>query len=168
MVLSRFSLFVACFFVVIALAIGVAFDRYVLRRDYLIQMRVDCDPAVERCFVGVCDPEAGEDCSEGSTGEETFYYAIALRNAQSLPGCELNTADCTLGACREGETECQMQFCSTEAVESEEECSSPEAFTTEPIEKDVVSDEAKASGEVLIKAAPENAEDKASQGNTDQ
>lgn len=130
--MKRKSLVLAIlFFVVILLAIASAFHRYITKHDYLVEMRVGCDPAIDSCFVGVCDPDMGERCSEDRDGASEYSYAVVQRNAQYLPACGLNAEDCPITACQVGETECEMRYCTEEDVQAGTACSTPETATAD-------------------------------------
>lgn len=132
MIFSKSSVLVVSFSLAVALAIWVSYDRYVIQEDYLVQTRVECDPALNRCFTSVCDPSIGEMCEAAETEGKFFYYAVALRNARSLRECGLNTPGCASRPCQEGETaECEMHFCTDTDFEAGAECTSPETFVTD-------------------------------------
>lgn len=151
MILSKSSVLVGGFFLTVALAIWVSYDRYVIQENYLVQTRVECDPTLNRCFAGVCDPDIGEMCEAAETEGESFYYAIALRNARSLRECKLNTPGCASRPCQENEAAaCEMHFCTDTDVEAGVECTSPETFVAD--QGDETSERDSASGVDAIEA----------------
>lgn len=119
------------FFLVIVLAIGFAFNRYIVEHDYLIEMRVSCDPTVAPCFIGVCDPEMGERCNSDPSEYSEYYYSIIRRNAKHLPVCGLNSGDCPVPTCQIYETECEMRFCTDGDIQAGVECTDPDIFATQ-------------------------------------
>lgn len=122
----KYWILISLFLGAIVLATGVSFHRYVVEHDYLVEMRVACDPALNRCFMGACDAEAGELCGDDpATTPEEYTYAIIRRNAKYLPACDLNADDCLPPTCGDGEPECEMRFCTDEDTEAGTDCSAP-------------------------------------------
>jgi hypothetical protein len=102
--------------------------RYIVVKDYVIEAQVNCDPLTEQCFVVVCDPEMGEECS-GNREEDTSYYKILHRNARHIPACNPEAPDCPVTACQVGEEGCFVILCDP-SVEGAT-CSDPETYQRE-------------------------------------
>ena len=75
------------FFLVLAGSIFLTYYRYMVVKDYIIETQVSCDPMVESCFIYVCDPENGEECT-GDLEQDTSYYKLLHRNAKNIPLCD--------------------------------------------------------------------------------
>jgi len=113
-------------------------------RDYIIEAEAPCDPYSESCFVYVCDPEAGEECT-GDPEEDTSYYKVIHRNAKNIPLCDPNDEDCEALVCPVGEADCEISLCDPE-MEEDIECSDPVVYTEEhPIEEEVIDEESEES-----------------------
>lgn len=134
---KKSKIFFIVFFLLIAGSVGASYYKFIVKRDYIIEAQADCDPYAKKCFVYVCDPAAGEECT-GNPEEDTSYYKIIRRNAQNIPLCDPAKEGCDALVCPSGEPECEIAFCDQEkAKESEVECSDPEVYALEnPIESD--------------------------------
>ena len=117
------------FFLVLAGSIFLTYYRYMVIRDYVIEAQVGCDPMTESCFVYVCDPENGEDCT-GNLEQDTSYYKLLHRNAKNIPLCDPTEADCLVAVCLPGEADCQVTLCDPTS-EEDVVCSDPEAYQME-------------------------------------
>jgi len=125
-----------------------------IKKDYVIEASVDCDPYSEACFVWECDPESdveGESCT-GDPEEDIWYFKIARRNASRIPLCDPNTDEnCQPFLCDDpsdaeagGEEECEEELCTEENMEGyyATSCNDPVAFTEEnPIEEEDAEEE---------------------------
>ena len=101
------------FSIAILLSIAASYDRYMVKRDYIIEAQVDCDPMMESCFVQKCDPES-QDVTTMCTGnpkEDTTYYKNIRKNAMNISLCNPQNADCKPMVCAEGETDCSYTLC---------------------------------------------------------
>lgn len=161
------------FFTVILLVIIFSFRRYVVEHDYLVEMRVGCDPMTDHCFIGVCDPEMGERCSDDPDLTSEYYYAVIRRNAKHLPACGLNAEGCPTTACQVGEEECEIRYCTDEDTETGAECSDPESFAVESDEfletvVEEVGDLEYTTGEISAGVEDKMAREAVGQSNTDQ
>lgn len=99
----------AILFGILILLVGGAtffsWDRYWNKNDYLVDLRIPCDPATESCFVFV-DPECeGADCS--------YYYKIAIAPAFLLEDCRPDEGECLVEKCSESDL-CEITLCSEE------------------------------------------------------
>ena len=117
------------FFLVLAGSIFLTYYRYMVVRDYIIEAEVSCDPMVESCFVYVCDPESGEECT-GDPEQDTSYYKLLHRNAKNIPLCDPEEADCLAAVCQPGEADCQVTLCDSTGAE-DVTCSDPETYQME-------------------------------------
>ena len=117
------------FFLVLAGSIFLTYYRYMIVRDYVIEAQVSCDPMTESCFVYVCDPENGEECT-GDSEQDTSYYKLLHRNAKNIPLCDPTEADCLVAVCLPGEADCQVTFCDPTS-EEDVVCSDPETYRME-------------------------------------
>ena len=122
------------FFLVLAGSIFLTYYRYMVVKDYIIETQVSCDPMVESCFIYVCDPENGEECT-GDLEQDTSYYKLLHRNAKNIPLCDPAEADCPVAVCRPGEVDCQVTLCDPAAGE-DMACSNPSDFEAKDEEVD--------------------------------
>ena len=122
------------FFLVLAGSIFLTYYRYMVVKDYVIETQVSCDPMVESCFIYVCDPENGEECT-GDLEQDTSYYKLLHRNAKNIPLCDPAEADCPVAVCRPGEVDCQVTLCDPAAGEAMA-CSNPSDFEAKDEEVD--------------------------------
>jgi len=133
------------FFVVLIIgAVGVTYWRIMIKRDYIIQSQVDCDPYTEECFVHVCDPTAGEECT-GKPEEDTSYYKIIRKNASRIPMCDPNKDENCVIQCEANEPECEYELCSADNVPEGETCNNPEEYTQNNPPADEPADETEAA-----------------------
>lgn len=123
------KIFFLVFFLVLAGSIFLTYYRYMIVRDYVIEAQVGCDPMTESCFVYVCDPESGEECT-GDPEQDTSYYKLLHRNAKNIPLCDPTEADCLVAVCLPGEADCQVTLCDPTS-EEENMCSDPETYRKE-------------------------------------
>ncbi|MDI6777844.1 MAG: hypothetical protein QMD77_01520 [Patescibacteria group bacterium] len=125
-------------------AVAVTFWRYIVKRDYIIQAQIDCDPETQNCFVWECDPmslEEGEQCT-GNPDNDVWYYKIISRNAKNIPDCDPNDENCTAYVCGEGEKDCGYELCAPENVPEGEECNDPEQYLIDnPPEEEIQCEE---------------------------
>jgi hypothetical protein len=114
----------------ILVSIGATFYRYIVKRDYIVQAQIDCDPETENCLVWRCDPASiveGEACT-GTPENDIWYYKILNRNAKNIPDCDPKDENCTAYQCEPHEQECEMTSCSPDSLKKGEECSVPEQY----------------------------------------
>lgn len=130
------KIFFIAFFLLIAGSVGATYYRYIVAHDYIVQAEAECDPYTEACFIYVCDPEAGEECT-GDPVEDTSYYKLITRNAKNIPLCDPAEEDCEALMCPEGEAECEITLCDPATAEDGTECNDPDAYTLEnPLEEE--------------------------------
>lgn len=129
------KIFFSIFFLLIAGSVGVTYYRYVVVHDYIVQAEAECDPYTEACFIYVCDPEAGEECT-GDPVEDTSYYKLISRNAKNIPLCDPAEAGCEALMCPEGEAECEITLCDPATAEDGIECNDPDVYTLEHPEEE--------------------------------
>jgi len=137
---KKSKIFFIVFFLLIVSSVVVTYYRIVVQRDYMIQAEAACDPYAESCFVYVCNPEAGEECT-GDPIEDTSYYKLIDRNAKNIPSCDPNDETCTALICGEGEADCTYTLCDPAAAVDGEVCNDPVTYTLEnPIEEESSTD----------------------------
>ncbi len=113
--------------------------RIMIKKDYVVETQVDCDPETEACFIWECDSEStveGEACT-GDPETDIWYYKIARRNASMIPLCDPETdeslsadeAGCEPWTCEPGEKDCSETLCDeiTKAEQSVE-CNDPKEY----------------------------------------
>jgi hypothetical protein len=113
-------------------SVGTAYYRYMVVRDYVVEMQTDCDPMSEACFIYVCDPEV-EECS-GNPEEDTWYYKMFRRNAANIPICDPSEEGCEAYVCAEEEQDCEVILCDETTLaefDAGDACSDPEAYNLE-------------------------------------
>jgi hypothetical protein len=130
---SRSKILFAVISLLIVGSVAVTFWRYVMRRDYIVQAQIDCDPEMEKCFVWECDPNSaveGEACT-GDEESDIWYYKTFRRNAKNIPMCDPNDEDCTAYVCDPSEDDCSEELCTDENVPEGESCNDPEQYLLE-------------------------------------
>lgn len=124
-------------------SVGVTYWRIMIKKDYVVEAQVDCDPYEKNCFVWECDPNSiveGEACT-GDPENDIWYYAVAKRTAAKVPLCDPATDDtCDPWTCEEGEKDCSETLCDeTTKVEQEAECNDPVQYAIDnPEEEEAV------------------------------
>ncbi|MCK9379351.1 MAG: hypothetical protein M0P97_04385 [Candidatus Moranbacteria bacterium] len=138
---KKSKILIAVFVALIFISVGVTYWRIVIKKDYVIESQVDCDPYSEECFVWKCDSQSsveGEACT-GEPDEDIWYFKIVRRNAGNVPFCDPeNDEDCLPFLCAEGEKDCEEEFCTEENMEnySATSCNDPVIFSAQnPIEE---------------------------------
>ncbi|HBO16807.1 MAG: hypothetical protein UR69_C0001G0228 [Candidatus Moranbacteria bacterium GW2011_GWE2_35_2-] len=138
---KKSKILIAVFIALIFISIGATFWRIVIKKDYIIESQVDCDPYSENCFVWECDPESfeeGEACT-GNMEEDVWYFKVVRRNASDIPFCDPDAdEECEPFLCSEGEKDCGEEFCTEENMEnySATSCNDPAIFSAQnPIEE---------------------------------
>lgn len=122
---------------------GATFYRYMIKKDYIVQAQVDCDPYSEACFVWNCDPGSeieGEACT-GDPEIDTWYYKIINKNASQISSCDANDESCDALVCAQNEPDCEFVFCNLENKEENgsEICINPEEYTlANPVEEEEI------------------------------
>jgi len=128
------------FFIVLGLliagSVAVTYWRIMVKKDYVIESQVDCDPTVDKCFIWECDPASdveGEKCT-GDPDNDIWYYQIARRNASRIPLCDPDKDDnCKPMECDPAtEKDCSVTFCDEiTKVAQKVECSDPVKYNEE-------------------------------------
>ncbi|KKQ52435.1 MAG: hypothetical protein US70_C0009G0030 [Parcubacteria group bacterium GW2011_GWD2_38_11] len=131
-------------------SVGATYWRIMIKKDYVIEAQIDCDPYEEKCFVWECDPDSTEE-GEACTGDEEndiWYFAVARRNAANIPLCDPETDEsCDPWTCVEpygdgiwGEKDCEKILCDEVTKEEQGvECNDPIQYTIDnPIEDEEV------------------------------
>lgn len=116
-------------FLLIVASIGATYWRIFVKKDYVIENQVDCDPTVDKCFIWKCDPAStteGEACT-GDPEKDIWYYQIAKRGAANIPMCDPDKDEtCDPWTCAEDEKDCSQTFCDeTTKEEQRTECNDP-------------------------------------------
>ncbi len=104
----------------IVLAAGYSYYRFMVADDYVVEYEVDCDPATQACFTGCDDDE----CTS------TYAYALMQKRAPDIEReCGVDITDCEAAqSCLEGDTGCSVSYCDPE---SDGECIGPNAAVSE-------------------------------------
>jgi len=131
--------------VLIFSSVASAFYRYIIKKDYIIQAQIDCDPLEESCFVWECDPESDEE-GEACTGDEEvnlWTYKIINKNASRIVSCDQDDEDCEALFCGENEPDCGFVFCNEENKEEygSEICTYPEDYSEDENEESLGGEE---------------------------
>lgn len=87
---SKILFWTMLFFV--CLSVSASYYRFIVIHDYIIETKIDCDSAIESCFVWVCDPQIEGECT-GNVDDDVWYYKFAYRNAKYIPECFNDTCD---------------------------------------------------------------------------
>ncbi|QQS61463.1 MAG: hypothetical protein IPN70_00810 [Candidatus Moraniibacteriota bacterium] len=114
------------FLVGVAISLGATYTKYILLKDYTIQMHLPCDPSLESCFVYECE-EGEENCILSEDGRELQYYKLINKKAYAFPSCEDDSVEsCDEEIkCEMEEKDCEVLFCQEEESSQKEECSNP-------------------------------------------
>lgn len=112
-----------------------SFLKFIVFENYMVRLRVDCDPAVEVCFVEHCvpDPDNGVECSENPRESDAYFKAL-FRKAGKVDNCEKHPEVCDPLVCQAGEKNCYVANCdpATLDLEAGEECIFPEEYLAMP------------------------------------
>ena len=128
-------IFFAVFFGLIFAVVGITYHRYLILKDYYIQVEAECDPAREKCFIYECDPsEEGGECPEDPE-EGISYYKLIKKKAFAIPDCDPASLDCPKLFCAP-EEDCEETLCEEESLEEGEKCSDPETYLEEQAKGD--------------------------------
>lgn len=143
----------------IAGSVVASYYRYMIKRDYIVQAQIECDPETEKCFVWECDPTSLEEekCT-GNPDNDTWYYKIFRRNAQSIPDCDPADENCPAYVCGEGEADCSEELCTPENVPEEETCNDPEQYLLENPPKECEEGDEECLSEAEEECAPDDEE----------
>lgn len=124
-------------------SVAVTYWRIMIKKDYVIENQVDCDPYEKACFVWKCDPNStveGEACVNDPE-KDIWYYAVAKRNAANVPLCDPDKDEtCDPWTCQEGEKDCSETLCDdTNKEEQGVECNDSAQYTLDnPVEEEAV------------------------------
>ena len=160
---KKSKVFLWVFFLLIVTSVGVTYWRIMVKRDYVIENQVDCDPYEKACFVWECDPAStveGEACT-GDAETDVWYYAVAKRSAANIPMCDPEVDEnCDPWTCGEGEKDCSETLCDeTTKVEQEAECNDPAQYTIDnPVEEEEAATECEEGDEECLAAEQEDPE----------
>ncbi len=156
---KKSKLLIAIVTMLILISILITFWRIMIKRDYIIENQIDCDPTIDACFIWECDPEStveGEACT-GDPEMDSWYYQIARRNAAKIPMCDPEQDEtCDPWTCEEGEKDCSMTFCDeTTKEEQGVECNDPVQYNIDNPEEEASACE---EGDEACLAAEEESE----------
>lgn len=149
------KIFFAVFFLLIVGSVVMTYWRIMVKKDYVIESQVDCDPEAEKCFVWECDPESSEEgeACVGDPEKDIWYYQIARRKAYRIPLCDPEDESCLPMDCDpKVEEGCEVVFCNEETkIAQEVECSDPEEYLkNNPLEEDFSETECEEGDETCI------------------
>jgi len=141
---KKSKIFFIIFSLLIVGSVSLAYYKLMIKRDYVTENQVDCDPTVEKCFVWKCDPNATDE-SEKCTGDpekDIWYYQLAKRNTSRIPLCDPNKDEkCEPMKCDStAEEDCSITFCDDKKnkVEQNAECNDPVQYNIDnPPEEEV-------------------------------
>ncbi len=132
------------FALLIVASVGVTFWRIMIKKDYVVEAQVDCDPYEKNCFVWECDPEStveGEACL-GDPESDIWYFNVTRRNASVIPLCDPETDEnCDPWTCEDGEKDCEQVFCDETNMEDQfaSSCVDPAQFAIDnPVEEEAI------------------------------
>lgn len=140
---KKSKIFFIIFGMLVVVMVGATYWRIMIKKDYVVEAQIDCDPYIQNCFIWECDPNSnveGEACT-GDAEKDIWYYNIVKRNAGRIPLCDPATDEnCTALVCGENEPECEQIFCNDENKgEQGVECNDPVKYTEEnPVEEEAV------------------------------
>lgn len=141
---KKSKIFFIVFGILIAASVAVTYWRIMVKKDYIIESQVDCDPYAEACFIWKCNPTStveGEKCT-GDPESDIWYFKVAKRNASRIPLCDTNTDEnCQPMLCESGEEDCSEMLCTEDQLEAQyaSGCVDPVKYTEEnPIEEEAI------------------------------
>jgi len=126
-------------------SVSFTYWKIMVKRDYVIENQVDCDPYEEKCFIWECDSESseeGEKCT-GNPDDDIWYYKIARRKAVNIPLCNPEKDEnCDPFVCNSDEIDCSETLCDDETkVKQGAECNNPIKYSAEnPMEEEISAD----------------------------
>lgn len=86
----------------------------IFKKDYLLYIKIPCNPANENCFVQSCDSEDPR-CPPESEGK--FYYKVLFKKERDIPPNCTGTG-CLEVTCKPGEESCSVFLCSDVNLET--------------------------------------------------
>lgn len=110
------------FFSIIIIVTGISYYKYFILKDYLIEIEVDCNPKLEKCFIYECDPSVDEECPK-NVKKRISYYKIIRKKANTIPNCDPNSENCSALKCNKSE-DCEEVLCDEANLQEGERCSS--------------------------------------------
>lgn len=123
---KKSKIFFSVFFCIAFIVTAISFYKFYVLKDYYIKSEVECDPAIEKCFVYECDPDVDTECP-ANAAERISYYKLIEKKASALPLCDPNDVDCPALACRDGE-DCTETLCDEAIITADEQCSNPQEY----------------------------------------
>jgi hypothetical protein len=91
----------------------VAFNKFYIHRQYLVEANVSCDTQVHSCFIGDDD-------------NTPRYYQKVTRLASTIPECNGWAGQCPELSCTDRDLNCTVEYCIPGGSDT---CSGPTAST---------------------------------------
>ncbi len=98
------------FVLAIIAAAGLSFFRYIVLRDYYVQIKTLCNPGWEKCFVS-------EDENQVKS-----YYKLIMKKASLIPNCDPRDVQCQQQLTCVGDNLCQEIYCDNNNLKKDEVC----------------------------------------------
>ena len=98
---------------ILFIIIGFRYEQYVVERNFMLDVNVNCIEGEKGCFVADCDPADSEDC------DTTHYKKVSIL-ASEAPKC-LEEHSCEAFSCS-GLHNCAVVLCNDESLEEGEVC----------------------------------------------
>ena len=121
------KIFFLVLFLLLFGTVAANYYRAIIKKDYIVEGQIDCDPASENCFFWECDPasEAEEEACTGDPESDIYYYKLAYRRLFRVPLCNSEEDEaCAPWACNFNENDCGEIFCDENtSIEQEAPCS---------------------------------------------
>ena len=106
-----FLIFILCVGIII---VGYRYKQYVIDKDFILDVNVECNPSVEKCFVVDCD-SSDPACDSAPYKKVEIKYVYALL-------C-LEEHDCQDFSCMGIENNyCVIKYCSDSTLSGGEKC----------------------------------------------
>ena len=122
----RFRKHVFLFVIVpfVLISAGYSYYRFMVAHDYIVGYEGDCDPAVQKCFVGCNDTN-----QDIGTCTDTYDYAKMKKYAVDLYAeCGKDITDCKdASVCLSQDRDCSITYC--DSSNSEDTCSTEASST---------------------------------------
>jgi len=101
---NNFFLLILLFAVIVV--VFLSYNRFIVRRDYIVEYEGNCDPTVDVCFIGCEDDEC----------IENYYYFNIQKYAADLYGqCGEDITDCEeANVCLPEDHNCSITYCDVE------------------------------------------------------
>lgn len=108
---NNFFLLILLFAVIVV--VFLSYNRFIVRHDYIVGYEGVCDPATEKCFVGVDD----------TSGEEYYYTKMQKYEPDLYAECGADITDCKeASVCLPNDRDCSITYCDKKTKTEDEEC----------------------------------------------